>query len=431
MMPSWERPSRRRFIASGAAASAAFSLPGLATGEVAPASGPRVVVVGGGWGGCVAAKYIRRQDSAIEVTLVEPEAAFVSCPISNWVIGGLKTMDDISMSYDALASRHGVRILRDRAVGVDPAARAVHLGEGGFLRYDRAVLSPGIALRRGDIDGLEDSPPGVFPAAWKAGGETQLLREKIAALPEGGVVALSIPLGPFRCPPGPYERASLIADYLRRNKPGAKIVVLDANAGIVSKGKLFAAAWERLYAGVIDYRADSAVVAVDPSTGALHTDFDEAAADVANVIPPQQAHGLLFDAGLVPSGRRWAPVDPWDFSSTLAPDVHVIGDSTDGTTVGKVPKSGYVANSMGKACAAAVVAALNGRETPRPSMANTCYSLVSADEGISVTAIYDYDDETGTILPVAGASGLSPAPSALIKRHNEDWARAIWRDMLA
>ena len=155
-MPSWERPSRRRFIASGAAASAAFSLPALATGEVAPASGPRVVVVGGGWGGCVAAKYIRLQDSAIEVTLVEPEAAFVSCPISNWVIGGLKTMDDISMSYDALASRHGVRILRDRAVGVDPAARAVHLGEGGFLRYDRAVLSPGIALRRGDIDGLED-----------------------------------------------------------------------------------------------------------------------------------------------------------------------------------------------------------------------------------------------------------------------------------
>ena len=430
-MPSRKTPSRRRFIASGAAAAgaAALPMPAFATGEVAPANGPRTVIVGGGWGGCTVAKYLRRQDSAIEVVLVEPEAAFLSCPISNWVIGGLKTMDDISMGYDALASRHGVRVLHDRATGVDPAARTVHLGGGGFLRYDRAVLSPGIALRRGDIDGLEDSPAGAFPAAWKAGTETRLLREPIAALPEGGTVALSVPPGPYRCPPGPYERASLIADYLKRNKPGAKLIVLDANAGIVSKGKLFAAAWERLYAGVLDYRPDSAVVAVDPSTGALHTDFDEMTADVANVIPPQQAHDLLFDAGLVPRGRRWAPVDPWDFSSTLAPDVHIVGDSTDGTTVGKVPKSGYVANSMGKVCAAAIVAALNGREAPRPAMANTCYSLVSADEGISVTAIYDYDDETGTMLPVS--SGLSPAPSALIKRHNEDWARAIWRDMLA
>ena len=430
-MSSWRAPSRRRFIASGAAAAgaAAFPTPAFATGEVAPANGPRVVVVGGGWGGCTVAKYLRRQDSAIEVVLVEPEAAFLSCPLSNWVIGGLRTMDDIAMGYDALASRHGVRILRDRAAGVDPAARTVRLGGGGFLRYDRAVLSPGIALRRGDIDGLEESPAGAFPAAWKAGPETRLLRERIAALPEGGVVALSVPPGPYRCPPGPYERASLVADYLKRNKPGAKVIVLDANAGIVSKGKLFAAAWERLYAGVLDYRPDSAVVAVDPSAGAVHTDFDEVAADVANVIPPQQAHDLLFDAGLVPAGRRWAPVDPWDFSSTLAPDVHVIGDSTDGTTVGKVPKSGYIANSMGKSCAAAIVAALNGREAPRPSLANTCYSLVSADEGISVTAIYDYDDETGTMLPVS--SGLSPAPDASIKRHNEDWARAIWRDMLA
>lgn len=425
-------PSRRRFLAAGAAAAgaAAFPLPALAQGEIMPAHGKRAVVVGGGWGGCTTAKYIRLQDPSIEVVLIEPEAAFRSCPISNWVIGGLKAMDDITMGYDALADRHGVVVLQSRVAAVDTAARTVTVEEGGFLSYDRLVLSPGVALRRGDIDGLADAPADLYPAAWKAGGETALLGDQIAAMPDGGTVVVTVPFGPYRCPPGPYERVSLIADRLRRDKPGAKVVVLDANEKIVSKGKLFAAAWERLYGGIVDYRPDSNVVAVDPGRRVLSTDFDEVAADVANVIPPQQASDLAFAAGLVPDGRRWAPVDPWDFSSTEAPDVHVIGDSTDGTTVGRVPKSGYVANSMGKVCAAAVVANLNGREAPRPSMANTCYSLVSADEGISVTAIYDWDDEQKKILPVAGASGLSPEPSTLIKRHNEDWARAIWSDML-
>lgn len=423
--------TRREFISSGAAAigAAALPAPALARGEVMPANGRRVVVVGGGWGGCTAAKYIRLEDPAIEVVLVEPEAAFRSCPLSNWVIAGLGEMGDLTFGYDALANRRGVKVLRGRAVGVDAAAREVALEEGGFLRYDRLVLSPGITLRRGDIDGLEDAPADAFPAAWRAGSETESLRAQIAAMRPGGTVAVAIPLSPYRCPPGPYERVSLIADYLRRNDPAAKVVVLDANAKIVSKGALFAEAWEALYGGIVEYRPDSAVVAVDPSTGAVRTDFDELRADVANVVPPQEAGRLLFDSGLVPEGRRWAPVDPWDFSSTLAPDVHVIGDSTDGSAVGKVPKSGYVANSMGKVAAAAVVAALNGREAPRPSMANTCYSLVSAEEGISVTAIYDYDDESGKIAPTA--SGLSPARSRAIKRHNEDWARAIWSDMLA
>ena len=423
--------TRREFIASGAAAigAAALPAPALAQGEVMPAGGRRVVVVGGGWGGCTAAKYIRLEDPAIEVVLVEPEAAFRSCPLSNWVVAGLGEMRDLTFGYDALARRHGVKVLRGRAVGVDAAAREVALEEGGLLRYDRLVLSPGITLRRGDVDGLEDAPADAFPAAWRAGPETESLRAQIAAMRPGGTVAVAIPLSPYRCPPGPYERVSLIADYLRRNDPAAKVVVLDANARIVSKGALFAEAWEALYGGIIEYRPDSAVVAVDPSTGAVRTDFDELRADVANVIPPQEAGRLAFDSGLVPEGRRWAPVDPWDFSSTLAPDVHIIGDSTDGSAVGKVPKSGYVANSMGKVAAAAVVAALNGREAPRPSMANTCYSLVSAEEGISVTAIYDYDDESGKI--AATASGLSPARSRAIKRHNEDWARAIWSDMLA
>lgn len=422
--------TRRRFLASAAAfGAAALPAPALAQGRIMPKRGKRAVVVGGGWGGCTAAKYIRMQDPSIETALIEPAPLFLSCPVSNRVIAGFGTMDDIAWPYDRLASVHGVTLLRGAVSGIDPAARTVRLAEGE-LRYDRLILSPGIALRRGDIDGLEAAPPEAFPAAWKAGPETELLRRQLAAMPDGGAVVLSIPRAPFRCPPGPYERISLIADFLKRNKPRAKIVALDANAKIVSKGKLFAAAWERLYPGIVEYRPDSAAVAVDASRRVVSTDFEDIAADVANVVPPQEAGRLLFDAGLVPAGRRWAPVNPRDFSSALAPDIHIIGDATDGSTVGRVPKSGYIANSMGKVCAAAVVAALNGREPPRPAMTNTCYSLVSRDEGISVTAIYDYDDTEKKILPVKGASGLSPASSALIKRRAEDWARAIRDDML-
>lgn len=427
--------TRRRFIGRGAAGLGALALsplplPALAQGEIMPKTGKRIVVIGGGWGGNTAAKYIRMQDPGIEVVLIEKGKVFRSCPISNWVIGGLLTMDDITISYEGLVDNHGVALLNDSVTGIDVAQRTVSVQSGGFVRYDRLVLSPGISFRDDEIEGLAGARD-RFPAAWKAGPETQALREALQAMPAGGTVALSVPVGPFRCPPGPYERSSLIADYLKRNKPGSKLVVFDANQKIISKGKLFKAAWDEMYADIIDYRPDHKVNRVDAATGTLYTDFDEVAADVANVIPPQQAHALVHDAGLVPEGRRWAPVDPWDFTSTEAEGVHIIGDSTDGTTVGSVPKSGFVANSMGKVAASAAVALVNGREAPRPSLANTCYSLVSAEEGISVTAIYDYDDATGKIATVEGASGLSPTHTALIKRNAEDWALSIWRDMLA
>lgn len=423
------RLSRRHFLGASAAALAASTLPlpAFAQGEIMPKSGRRVVVIGGGWGGNTAAKYIRMQDPGIEVVLIEKGEAFISCPLSNWVIGGLKTMADITTSYDGLAANHGVKLVHDTVAGIDVAAKTVTVG-AGIIAYDRLVLSPGITLRSGDIEGLADADANIFPAAWKAGPETESLRRQLQAMAAGGTVALSIPFGPFRCPPGPYERISLIADYLKREKPGSKIVVFDANPKIVSKGKLFQAAWDDFYVGIIDYRPDHDVIRVDPATRTLYSDFDEITADVANVIPAQQANTLVDAAGLVPEGRRWSPVNPWDFTSTLAEDVHVIGDSTDGTTVGKVPKSGYIANSMGKVCAAAVVALMNGRETPRPSMANTCYSLVSGDEGISVSAVYDYSDEEGKIMPVT--SGLSPERTPLIKRNAEDWAHSIWSDML-
>jgi len=427
--------TRRRFLQSsavgaGALAATSLPLPAFAQAEIMPKTGKRVVVVGGGWGGNTAAKYIRMQDPSIEVVLIERGAEFHSCPISNWVIGGLKTMDEITVSYDGLASRHGVKIVTDTVTGIDTTAQTVSVASGGFIIYDRLILSPGITLRSSEIEGLDDAAPDAFPAAWKAGPETQMLRDQLQAMPAGGTVALSIPLSPFRCPPGPYERISLIADYLKNNKPGSKIVVFDANAKIVSKGKLFQAAWDDFYADVIDYRTDQNVVRVDPSTKTLYSDFEEVTADVANVIPSQQANALVHQAGLVPSGRRWAPVNPWDFTSTEAESVHIIGDSTDGSTVGKVPKSGYIANSMGKVAAASAVALLNGRESPRPSMANTCYSLVSGSEGISVSAVYDFDDEAKKIMPIKGASGLSPKRTALIKQNANDWAHSIWRDML-
>jgi sulfide dehydrogenase [flavocytochrome c] flavoprotein subunit len=428
--------SRRRFILSsaagaGALAASSLPLPAFAQGEIMPKSGKRVVVIGGGWGGNTAAKYIRMQDPSIEVVLIERGGTFISCPLSNWVIGGLKSLSEITVSYSGLVDNHGVKFVQDAVTAIDTGAQTVSVQSGGFIRYDRLVLSPGISFKKEEIEGLAESPFGAFPSAWKAGTETQLLRNQLQEMPSGGTVALSVPLGPFRCPPGPYERISLIADYLKHNKRGSRIVVFDANPKIVSKGKLFKAAWDELYTGIIDYRTEHKVVRVDPSTKTLYSDFDEVQADVANVIPEQKANMLAANAGLIPEGRRWVPVNPWDFTATQADNVHVVGDSTDGSTVGKVPKSGYIANSMGKVAAAAAVAMINGKQTPRPSMANTCYSLVSGEQGISVTAIYDYNDEEKKILPIKGAAGLSPTSTALIKQNNEDWAQSIWSDMLA
>ena len=423
---------RRKFLKYGAGAGAVglagFAAPGLALGQIMPKGGPRVIVVGGGWGGATAAKYIRMQDPAIEVILIEPEPVFRSCPISNWVIGGLKTMADITMSYDALARRHGVKVIQDSVIAIEPDAKRVRTF-GGDIEYDRLVVSPGISFIYDDIANLEFNTD-IFPAAWKAGPETQQLRDELQAMEDGGTVVLSIPLGPFRCPPGPYERTSLIADYLKRNKPRSKIIVLDANQKIISKGKMFKAAWDDLYDGIIDYRPDNKVIGVDRDTRTLMTDFDEIRADVANVIPPQRANNLLGVSGLRPAGKRWAPVNPVTYESTVHADIHITGDSTDATTVGKVPKSGFIANSMGKVAAGAVVALMNGREPPRPSMANTCYSLVSAEEAISVTAVYDLDDATGKMAAIEGAKGLSPGRSRLTAQNAEDWATAIWSDML-
>ncbi len=414
----------------GALATSQLPLPALAAGEIMPKSGPRVVVVGGGWGGATAAKYLRLMAPSIEVVMIEKEDAFRSCPVSNWVIGGLRTMDDITVAYDTLANVHGVKVVQDTVTGIDPAAQTVTVSEGS-IAYDRLILSPGITLIYDGIEGLTaETARDVFPAAWKAGPETQRLRNQLAAMEDGGTVVMTVPLSPYRCPPGPYERACMIANYLKTHKRSSKLIVLDANQKIVSKGKLFQAAWDDFYSDTIEYWPDSKVVKADPSTMTVSTDFDDIKGDVINIVPEQRANDLVDAAALRAQGRRWVAVNPWDYQSTEQPNIHVIGDATDQTTVGKVPKSGFIANSMGKVAAAAVAARIEGREPSRPSMANTCYSLVSADEGISVTAVYDWNEEESKMAAIEGAKGLSPERSAEVAANAEDWAQAIWADML-
>ena len=305
----------------------------------------------------------------------------------------------------------------------------MHFAEN-YISFDKLILSPGIELDYSNIEGWDQNAISTFPSAWKAGKETLLIAKRLTNLKDGGTVCISIPNGPYRCPPGPYERASLIAAFLKKNKPRSKLIVLDANQKIVSKGKLFKSAWDDLYSDIIDYRPDSKVIAVSSKKNAFYTDFEEVIFDVGNLIPPQKAPSFLKTSGFIPDGRKWVPVSAYDFRSIISNDIYVIGDSTDQTSIGKIPKSGYIANSMGKVSGLSIISDCLNQEPAPPSMINTCYSLVSPEEGISVSAVYTYDNESKKIVGVKGASGLSPQRSTKIASNAWDWARSIWADML-
>lgn len=388
----------------------------------------RVVVVGGGFGGATCAKYIRRADSAIEVTLVEPRRQFVTCPFSNAVIAGLRDMASVTHGYDGLRQRHGVRVVHASATAIDRTARRVTLDDGSALAYDRLVLAPGVELRWGAIEGYDAAASEVFPHAWEAGPQTVLLRRQLEAMADGGLVLIAAPAEPYRCPPGPYERASLIAHYLKTHKPRSKLLILDAK-NTFSKQDLFRNAWERLYPGLIEWiplSQSGRVVRVDPRARTVSTDFDDYKPAVANIIPPQQAAAIARAAGL-DDGKGWCPVRPGAFESTVHAGIHIIGDAS---IANPMPKSAFSANNQAKTCAAAIVASLRGAALPAPALMNTCYSLVAPDYGISIAAVYRVVDDK--IVTVEGSSGVSPLDAPADTRMLEaEYAKSWYANITA
>ena len=422
--------NRRSFLSNLFYGVSSFGLSGSIISQSNGKSLAKVVILGGGWGGLSAAKTIKLLSPEIEVIVVEKENMFRSCPISNWVIGQIKSMEDITFKYDRLKDVYGIKFINEEVLEINIDKKSL-ITTNYNINYDKLILSPGVELDYSSIDNWNASFLNTFPAAWKAGKETELLADKIKNMSNGGVISVSIPLSPYRCPPGPYERISLIASYIKKYKPASKIIVLDANQKIVSKGKLFKKAWDQMYSDIIEYRSDSRVVEVNPKEGILSTHFDDIICDVANLIPPQKAPKLLDNSGLIKKNESWASVNPYDFKSTLAKDVFIIGDSTSQISVGKVPKSGYIANSMGKVCGLAVICEIFDKVKLSPSMINTCYSLISSEEGISVSAVYSYNEDLQKIVSIEGASGLSPESSSIIKDNAWDWAQSIWADMLS
>jgi sulfide dehydrogenase [flavocytochrome c] flavoprotein subunit len=419
-------PSRRRWLAAGAALGGA-TLAGCAT----PASGPsigRVVVVGGGFGGATAARYLKMWGGNVDVTLVDRNAAFVSCPISNLVIGGYRQIGDVTRGYDGLR-KLGVRVVVDEAVSIDATARRLRLGSGTELAYDRLVLSPGIDFMTGEIGGLQGAlDSGRVLHSWKAGPQTVALRRQIESMPDGGVVAMTIPKVPYRCPPGPYERACMIASYLKTAKPKSKLLVLDANPEIQSKKALFERAWDQHYKGLLEYRPNSELKELSGNVAKL--DFEDVRADVLNVIPPQRAADLAMKAGVVNVNNRWAGVDWLTMESTAVKNVHVLGDATFPGP--GMPKSGHMANQHAKLAAAAIIQLLKGeRVNTTPVVMNTCYSFVTQRDVIHVASVHQYDPADKALKPVPGSGGVSAAANQLEGRYALAWADNIWADMLA
>jgi len=420
---------RRSFLKLLAAGAGAAGLPmiGHAT-EIMPKKGRRVVVVGGGYGGSIAAKYIRMLDKTIEVVLIEKNKQFISCPFSNHLLAGfIKDLSSLTIGYDKLAKNHDIKMVYDEVTAIDPAAKTVTT-KGGSIAYDRLVVSPGIDFRTEEIEGYDDKTADLMPHAWKAGPQTILLRKQLESMKDGGTVILTAPLAPFRCPPGPYERAAMVAHYLKTSKPKSKLILLDANPDIVSKGPLFRKGWETHYAGIIEYRKAAKVTAVNTTAMSVMVEgIDEVKGDVINVIPAQRATALMASAGLIGEDKKWCPINATTFESTLHKDIHVIGDAS---SAGAMPKSGYSANSEAKVCAQNIVAAMNGKESVEMSGINTCYSFLTHDEAISVAGVYTVKE--GKIISVPNSGGVSPIDYSAAKLeapYAQSWIKNILTEM--
>jgi sulfide dehydrogenase [flavocytochrome c] flavoprotein chain len=394
----------RRKLLRIATAGAAASL--VRTPAIAQAA-PRVVVVGGGFAGATLARTLKKADPRVSITLVESSRTFTACPFSNAVIAGLRDLDAQRFAYDKIAG-DGVTVAFETATAIDVGNRTVTLAGGATLAYDRLVLAPGIDIRWNALPGYDQAAAQQMPHAWKAGEQTMLLRRQLEAMEDGGVVIISAPTNPFRCPPGPYERASLIAYYLKTRKPRSKVIVLDAKDQF-SKQKLFVGAWKELYPDHLEWVSLSQggnVTSVDVATKTLLTDFGAHKGDVVNVIPPQKAGHIAELAG-VADRSGWCPIDPLTFESKLQPNIHVLGDAA---IAGGMPKSAFAANAQGKVCAFALAKLLSGAAASEPKLINTCYSLVAPDYGISVAGVYR--PANGTLAEVEGSGGVSPLKAA-------------------
>jgi sulfide dehydrogenase [flavocytochrome c] flavoprotein subunit len=405
--------TRRQFIKRTSAAAGVLSVLGVSRYARAQ-GGANIVVVGGGFGGATCAKYLKRLSSDVNVTLIESSDRFVTCPFSNYVIADWRTIDTITQNYAAM-SKHGVRVVHDTATAVDPIGKKIFLKSGAALSYDRLVVSPGVDFKWGAIEGYDEKAAQVMPHAWKAGPQTLLLRKKLLAMRDGDTYIMVAPPNPFRCPPGPYERASVIARYLKTYKPRSKVIILDAKEAF-SKQALFMQGWERLYPGMIEWVAGAKggrVISVNPKTLTVEAELDKYKGTVVNVIPAQTAGKIARDAGLA-DDTGWCPVHPKTFESTRQRNIYVIGDAA---IAGPMPKSAFAANSQGKIVAAAIAAELRGESPADGIYINTCYSLLAPDYGISVAGVYRLSAEG--INEVPGSGGTSPMEADAAFRADE------------
>ena len=417
--------TRRNFIKAGAATGLLLANPAFSMGRK-PSLG-RVVIVGGGYAGTTAAKYIRMWSlGAIEVVVVEKSSQFVSCPMSNLVLGGTKTIDDLTFGYDLVQKNHGIQWAQDEVTAINTQAKKVIM-KRGELNYDRLIVAPGIDFDYDTLPNLmtKDAQQQI-PHAWKAGWQTVNLRKQLEQMPDGGVFVMTIPKAPYRCPPGPYERACQVASYFKALKPNSKVIVLDANAEVISKKGLFQKAWKALYPNIVEYRPNSAIVSVDVATKTVITELDQVKADVLNVIPPQQAGKVSQLANLLEPDYPWCEVDFLTYESKVAPNVHVIGDSVSSG----LPKSAHMATSQARVCASAIVELMKGQSPdPAPVFANTCYSFIDDKLAMHVANVYRYDAPKKIMVPAEGG-GVSANASAQEGVYAQAWAQNIWADVL-
>ncbi len=435
--PDLAQASRRRFTQALAAGTALAGLGGLGACATPGAGSPpptkllgRVLVVGAGFGGATAAKYLKLWGGdSVEVLLVDRQSQFISCPMSNLVLGGSRSMADITIGYEGLR-RNGVVVVNDEVLGIDAAKRRASFNKIADQSFDRIILSPGVDMDYATIRGYDAEAQKTVLHAWKAGPETQALRAQLEAMPDGGVFVIAVPLAPYRCPPGPYERACQVAWYFKKFKPRSKVLVLDANPDIVSKAGLFRKAFNDMYKGIIEYRPNHRVTELDARARTVTTELGEVIkGNVLNVLPQMSAGAIARKAGLVNANNRWCSVDWMTMESTAAPGVHVLGDAT--LSAPAMPKSGHMANQHGKAAAAAILEAFNGRAPVAPMMANTCYSFMDDSQVAHVASVHRYDATKKTMEAVPGSGGLSSEANALEGVYANMWAKTIWNDMLS